>query len=380
MKTSRESSSELAKGWPDGSGYLLNHSAGLPPLDASAALTEGLFGPWVADDDQVWTHWMQAFDRFRQAIAQVINHRAEMICPQPSVTSGLSQALNSLPAQAGRKRLLIAERAFPSLGFVLSVAERQGFELVVIPRSENTLDVNVWSRYLNDQVHCVVFTHVHSNTSECHDIALLCQLARRQGAISVVDVAQSIGVRPIDAEHWNADFIVGSCLKWLCGGPGAGFMWVNPERLTECQPTEVGWFSHSNPFEFDIHHFAYASDALRFWGGTPSVAPALVAAHAIETLLKLGLEKLENHNRALIDQLCTAVSPGHLKSPAEASQRGGTVVLDFQTDQNAFVENLREAQLQFDVRKEGVRVSPHFYNSPADMARVIDCMPGSWHS
>ncbi|MFT4766937.1 MAG: kynureninase [Glaciecola sp.] len=366
---------DLAQGWPDGKGYLLNHSAGLPPLSAADALNQGLFGPWVASDDQVWTHWMTAFDRFRAALAQVINHEPAMICPQASVTSGLSQVLNSLPAKPGRNRLVIAERAFPSLGFVLSVAQRHGFELVIIPRSENTLDPAVWSRYLNKHVYCVVFTHVHSNTSECHDIAPLCALARDSGAISVVDVAQSIGVRPVDARAWNADFIVGSCLKWLCGGPGAGFMWVNPERLANCEPSEVGWFSHSNPFEFDIHHFEYAGDALRFWGGTPSVAPALIAAHAIESLLEIGLERLEAHNRTLIDQVCREIAPQYLVSPPEAFQRGGTVVLDLKSAQDQFAQQLRDAKLQFDVRKEGIRLSPHFYNGDEDMAQVLSCLP-----
>lgn len=366
---------EMSQGWPDGRGYLLNHSAGLPPLNAAAALSEGLFGPWVASDDQVWTHWMQSFDRFRDALARVINHDAAMICPQPSVTSGLSHVLNAIPAKPGRNRLLIAERAFPSLGFVLSVAERRGFELIIIPRTENTLDPDVWSRYLDERVHCVVFTHVHSNTSECHDIAALAALAQANGAISVVDVAQSIGVRPVDARAWRADFIVGSCLKWLCGGSGAGFMWVNPQRLAVCEPTEVGWFSHSNPFEFDIHHFEYAGDALRFWGGTPSVAPALVAAHAIESLLTIGLDRLEAHNRHLLDQICREIDPQWLASPTEPAQRGGTVVLDFSASQNQFAENLRKADVQFDIRKEGIRLSPHFYNSSEDMARVLECLP-----
>ncbi|MDP5052290.1 MAG: aminotransferase class V-fold PLP-dependent enzyme [Congregibacter sp.] len=361
-------------GWPEGRGYLLNHSAGLPPLNAAAALTEGLFGPWVASDDQVWTHWMTAFDRFRGALARVINHDPAMICPQPSVTSGLSHVLNSIPAKPGRNRLLIAERAFPSLGFALSIAQRQGFELVMIPRTENTLDPNVWSHYLDERVHCVVFTHVHSNTSECHDIASLCNLARSVGAISVVDVAQSIGVRPVDARAWNADFIVGSCLKWLCGGPGAGFMWINPLRLASCEPGEVGWFSHSNPFEFDIRHFEYAGDALRFWGGTPSVAPALIAAHAIETLLDIGLDRIEAHNRCLIEQLCSAVDNSLLASPGDPTQRGATAVLDLGPRQEQFADRLRGAGLQFDVRREGIRLSPHFYNTTDDIDAVLACL------
>ncbi|GAB5413659.1 MAG: aminotransferase class V-fold PLP-dependent enzyme [Congregibacter sp.] len=368
-------SEPLSDGWPSGEGYLLNHSAGLPPLSSRDALQEGLFGPWTASDDQVWTHWMGAIAYFREQLAKVINHDAAMLCPQPSVSSGLSQILSALPTQASRKRLLIAERAFPSLGFVFKVAERQGFEVVMVPKEENTLDPDVWAGYLDERVHCVVFTHVHSNTSECHDITPLCELARNCGAISVVDVAQSIGIRRVDAREWNPDFIVGSCLKWLCGGSGAGFLWVNPARVADCEPADVGWFSHRDPFEFDIHNFEYAPDALRFWGGTPSVAPALVAAHSIEALLEVGLDRIEAHNRALGALISNAASPHVQRSPLNASERGGTVVLHCGGDQLLFTQCLTQAAVQFDERREGVRLSPHLYNTEADVTLILRCLP-----
>lgn len=368
---------ELQGDWPAGEGYLLNHSAGLPPLDAADALREGLFGPWHAQDDQLWTHWMAATERYRGAVARVINHDAAMVCPQPHVSAGLSQVLGSLPQQPERGRLLLAERAFPSLGFVFAMAERRGFEVVMVPREEDTRDPDVWARYLDERVHCVLFTHVHSNSSECHDIALLARLARACGAISVVDVAQSIGIRPVDAAAWNADFIIGSCLKWLCGGSGAGFLWVHPERLAACEPTDVGWFSHADPFEFDIHNFEYAPDALRFWGGTPSIAPALVAAHAIERLLELGLGRIEAHNREITRILSDQVAPQFQVSPQDAEARGGTVVLNLGDAQENFAERLRSAAIQFDMRREGIRLSPHFYTKAETMETVLACVAAS---
>jgi selenocysteine lyase/cysteine desulfurase len=242
----------------------------------------------------------------------------------------------------------------------------------MLPRSSNTLDPDSWKCCLDERTHCVLFTHVHSNTSECHDIGALCALAREVGAISVVDVAQSIGIRDVDAQAWRADFIIGSCIKWLCGGSGAGFLWANAARVEQCEPIDVGWFSHANPFEFDIHHFSYAPDALRFWGGTPSVAPAIVAAHSIASLRAVGLEQIEARNRALTELLCSNVPEQALVSPRDPRQRGGSVVLQFGDRQQDFVARLRASGLQFDVRAEGVRLSPHFYNSEDDMQRVLD--------
>lgn len=361
--------------WPPASGYMLNHSAGLPPVTLQAHLATHLLDPWTIANDQVWPVWLEKIQQFRVQVARVLNHDAASVCPQPSVSAGLSQVLGALPVHDRRRTLLIAERAFPSLGFVFSVAQRMGFELKMIPRSENTLDPAVWDRYLDDQVHCVLLTHVHSNTSECHDIATLADIARRRGAISVVDVAQSIGIRPVDAPAWNADFIAGSCLKWLCGGSGAGFLWVHPDRIEACEPRDVGWFSHQDPFEFDINHFAYAEDATRFWGGTPSVAPCVTAAHSVCTLLEVGLERIQAHNRELTEQLCRAVPEQFQVSPLDSANRGGSVVLNYADRQEAFCKRLGQGGIYFDVRKEGVRLSPHLYNTEADIFRIIECLP-----
>jgi kynureninase len=137
----------------------------------------------------------------------------------------------------------------------------------------------------------------------------------------------------------------------------------------------VGWFSHADPFEFDIHHFAYAPDALRFWGGTPSVAPALVASHAMERLLELGLARIEAHNRELGEWLIEAIDPRFLVSPTDPGSRGGSVILHFGTQQEAVAGRLRNAGVQFDLRAEGMRLSPHFYNSGEDVKRVLACAP-----
>ncbi len=363
--------------WPLAKGYLLNHSAGLPPLSVNDHLASELFAPWTAANDQVWPHWLQGIETFRKALAGVLNAEASMVCPQPNVSAAVSQVLGALPVSKGRNRLLIAERAFPSLGFVFSVAERAGFEVVMIPGRENTLDLAVWDRYMDARVHAALLTHVHSNTSECHDITGLAKLAAQRGIFSIVDVAQSIGIRPIDVAGWNADFIAGSCLKWLCGGSGAGFLWVNPARLEQCKPRDVGWFSHADPFEFDINHFDYAPDALRFWGGTPSVAPCLMAGHSINCLLDIGLQPIEAHNRLLGERLCAQVAEEFQVSPLNSVNRGGSVVLNFGQRQVAFAQRLKGAGIQFDERREGIRLSPHLYNTEGDMDAIIELLPAS---
>ncbi len=365
---------ELKESWPTANRYFLSHSVGLPPKNVDDAIAARLLAPWQAANDEVWPQWLARTTEFRASIAALLNHDAQFVCPQNNVSTAVTKILGALPEDRKRQTLLLSERAFPSLGFVFQQAERSAFDTRLIGQSFDTQNLQTWEQHLTPDVRAVLLTHVHSNTGECHDLRPVCELARERGIVTIIDVAQSIGAVATDVQAWQADFVVGSCVKWLCGGPGAGFLWINPNQLEACKPSDVGWFSHSNPFEFDIHHFEYADDATRFWGGTPSVAPFVIASNSIEQLFAAGLEKVRNHNRALLAKIDASIDAKYHRSPLEADKRGGTVVLNFGDAQEAVCQRLSQAGFQFDQRVEGIRLSPHFYNDVADVQRLIDCI------
>ena len=136
-------------------------------------------------------------------------------------------------------------------------------------------------------------------------------------------------------------------------------------------PISVGWFSHADPFAFDIHDFRYHPGALRFWGGTPSIAPCAIAAHSIECLLAVGVPAIRRRNLALGDRLRAGV-PGECRvSPAAPEERSGTVILDFGAANEAVAGALAAAGVQADRRAHGFRLSPHVYNNESDIDTAL---------
>lgn len=354
--------------------YLLNHSVGRPPLNAQASVAQGFFDVWQQQADAVWPQWLDQIDSFRSAIAGLLNANWQDFCPQVNLSSALSKLLPALPRRSGRDVIVYNEQDFPSIGFVLSQARAEGYKLRCIPADVNALDLHNWSEQLRTDCCCVLVTHVHSNTSAQVPVADICSLARQRDIMSIVDIAQSVGVVPIDLTDWRPDFVLGSCVKWLCGGPGAGFMWVNPELVDRCEPADVGWFSHADPFEFDIHNFRYAQGPLRFWGGTPSVIPYVLAANSIALIASIGVEVIRAHNLALNQKVLDALPASAALTPHNPHQRGGTLVLNFAEHQARVEARLSEAGVHFDSRPTGVRLSPHIYNTEAEINTVIDCV------
>ncbi len=360
--------------------YLLNHSVGRPPVTAQAAAKAGFFEPWGSGAVEPWEAWFAEVDRFRAAVGRLLNADADNVCPQANLSSALTKIVHALPRRIGRDTIVYTEADFPSMGFVLAMAGRAGFRLRCIPDTADFAALDCWDSVLDEDCCLALVTHVHSNTSRQVPVRDICELARERDVMTVVDVAQSAGVVPIDVDAWDADFVVGSCVKFLCGGPGAGFLWVNDRVLRECRPTDVGWFSHADPFEFDIHRFRYADSALRFWGGTPAVLPYTVAANSLETLIDIGIERIRAHSLELTQTIINSVSRKNLYTPARPARRGGTVVLDFGERQPEAADALTKAGVHFDVRSTGMRLSPHIYTSREEIETVVSVLAPFAHA
>jgi len=358
---------------PDEGPYLLSHSTGCLIRSAAASFDSGYLEPWRTKGGDAWPVWLAAIQEFRSALADLFGGRAADYCPQANLSSGLAKLLTALPVpSAGRNVVLASEQCFPSMAFVLMRAA--GYTARFIPSTESPTSLEGWQRALaTGDICAALITHVHSTTGIVAPVAQITALCRHSGITSIVDIAQSAGILDLDVETLGADVILGSCLKWLCGGPGAGFMWVRPALIESLRPTDVGWFSHEDPFEFDPHHFKYAPDARRFWGGTPTIAPFVIAAPAIRRLTRIGIESVREHNLRMQRLLAQSIGPNWSFSVSPTAS-GGTSCISTGQRLPRVVAALRERRVRFDTRADTLRVSFHIYNDEDDVGTVAEAL------
>lgn len=342
--------------------YLLAHSAGCLPRAAEARLRSHFLEPWALRGGEAWETWLAEIDGFRAALAGLLGGRATDYCPQANLSSGLSKLLAALPPpQDARRTWLLAEDAFPSLGFVLQQARRLGFELRMLPRGAAVADPATWRAAIDERVYGVLATQVHSNTGVVTPVEAIAATCRERGVLCVVDVAQSAGVLPLDVATLGASAVLGSCIKWLCGGPGAGFIWLDPALTARLDPPDVGWFSHAEPFEFDIHHWQPAPDARRLWGGTPDVVPFVLAGESLRLLAAAGVAAIRAHNLMLQRHFVAALPPGWRgRVPLEGI--GGTLCIDPGAARARICERLDALGARYDQRGDALRLSFHLCN------------------
>ena len=177
---------------------------------------------------------------------------------------------------------------------------------------------------------------------------------------------------PFNVKELNVDFATGGSVKWLCGGPGAGYLYVRPDLFDQLQPKTTGWMAHEHPFAFEAE-MHYAPNVTRFLHGSPAI-PALYAAQSgYKVINEIGVaairEKSVRQTETLIELAEEAgfrvTSP---KSPANAAGR-----LQFGHDNAAGItKELVRREFIVDYRPgAGVRISPHFYTKDEELGLII---------
>jgi kynureninase len=268
------------------------------------------------------------------------------------------------PVDPHRNRVVYEEGNFPSVRYLYQAQPDLG--VVVVPNDEAIVEA------IDERTLLVPITHVLFKTAEIQDVEAIVRRAQEVGAHVVLDAYQSAGILPVDVAALNVAFAVGGSVKWLCGGPGNGWLYIRPDLAEVLEPTFVGWQAHARPFGFEPE-LEYAEGAARFLTGTPNV-PALYAATAGYDLIEeIGVERIrENSVRQttlLIDLLDEAGL--EVQSPPDPARRGGTITVRT-PEFEAVHKELAERQILCDFRPDvGLRFGPHYYNSDDELRHTV---------
>ncbi len=363
-------------------GYFLYHSIGMYPgkeEDIAAAASE-FAEVWAAPNDRQWGYVLLRRQDFIDYWRRIINVPKGSTTTCESVTEGVYKLMRSLPdGMLKDKRVMVAADCFPSIHFLLAgLAPKMGFILDTVPRSEGKSWVEAedfiarWGR----DVGLALLTWVTSTASARLDLTPLVAHGREMGSMIGVDITQAAGLIPYDAMNPKVDFVVSTSLKWMCGTPGAGILYVDKALVLDMEPEGRGWFSQNNPFSWDLNRFEYAPDIRRFDGGTPGAMAAITSLPALRWHAEQDRSEVAAWNRQLVDRIIARADSLDLPlhSPQKAEQRGGSVMLRFpnKPEAAAVVGALGVEGYSVDFRGSLVRLSPGNMTSADSIDAVFD--------
>jgi len=356
--------------------YLLNHSLGPMPRAAGRSLA-AYCERWQGHaEEEAWgAEWWGLPLQVADSIARILGAAAGSVTVQPSASLALSAAISCLEFGPGkRNRVVTSALDFPSAGYIWDAQRRLGAEVLRVPSDDGIVvpEARILEA-INEETCLVALSHVTYCSSQRLDPRPIVERAHAVGALVLLDVYQSVGIVELEAAAWGVDFLVGGTIKWLCGGPACGFLYVRPELSCELEPRLTGWFAHREPLAFDSGSMEYADDARRFAQGTPSIPALYSCLPGLEIVEQVGLAAISRESRRRTERMVAfALERGwRLNCPAEVARRGGSVMIQVERPQEA-AGLLAERGVFCDWRpRVGLRLSPHFFNTDAEVEQAL---------
>ena len=350
--------------------YLVSHSLGAMPRRA-ATYIRAFADTWSNRGVRAWSEgWWELGHETGNLLARIVGAPRGSISIHQNVSVAQAMIGSCFRYDGERRKIVMTDLEFPTNMYVFEGFRRYGAEIVYVP-SDDGIRTNLQRllEAIDERTALVPLSLVLFRSAYIQDARAVIERAHRVGAHVILDVYQAAGAVPVDVQALEADFAVGGSVKWLCGGPGAGYLYVRPDLATTLEPAFTGWAAHAAPFAFETGPIRYAAGPERFQTGTPNV-PALYCARAgYEIIAEIGVASIREKSLRLTRRLMDhARSAGYrLNTPERDEERGGTVVVDVPNAEAVSQELIRRGVI-IDYRPgAGIRMAPHFYNSEEDI-------------
>jgi kynureninase len=357
--------------------YLISHSLGAMPRGAFERL-QSYAETWATRGVRAWAEgWWDMPLTVGDEVGRIIGADAGTVAMHQNVSVCMSVILSCFDTtpDTRRNKVVYSELEFPSVMYAYEAHARDGRFRIVKVKSDDgiTVPLERLLAAIDEETLLVPLSHVLFKSASLQDARAITERAHEVGALVVLDTYQSAGTVPFSVKDLDVDFATGGSVKWLCGGPGAGYLYVAPRLRPKLEPKVTGWMAHASPFAFEDAPIHYAEGAARFLHGSPAV-PALYAAESgYKIINEIGVGRIRAKSVRQTQRLIETAEEAGFKvtSPRDPERRGGTITIAAE-HAPAVTRELIRREIIVDYRPgAGVRVSPHFYTKDEELERVV---------
>lgn len=360
--------------------YLASHSLGAVPRKTREALGE-YWEAWASQGIQAWDGpWWESVETFSALLRQLLNAEEDSVVPMQNATRAIAGVLSCFDWASERNRIVMTDLEFTTTFPLIRHLKDLGAEIVIIESEEGRrVAPSRFAQAIDQETRLVLTSHVYFRSGAIQDLAEITKMAHEAGAYVLGDGYQAVGTIPVDLQELGVDFYVGGSHKWLCGGPGAGFLYVRPQVAGRVRPGLTGWFGLEDPFAYDTDPSAGkpAPAAKRFLGGTPNIPALYAAREGIKTVLELGVDQIREHSLELGQAFQDHLDDRgwKLTGPEDPKDRSGMVCFSPGGGGEWKAKRLAEQGVMVDARPDaGMRAGLHFYNNEEEIATLFEAL------
>jgi len=362
--------------------------ARFPTLKTKAYMNSGSYG-LLADevraafeaylDDRLrcgseWGWWVERAEAVRTGMACLLRVDPNEIAVTASASAGVNAVASALDFSGPRNKVVVSNFEFPTSGQIWHAQEPRGAEVVHVPEDDTGyIPLEHFERAIDERTKIVAIAQVCYRNGAKQDVKGIVEIARRKGALVLLDIYQAVGATDIDLKALDVDFATGGMLKYLLGTAGIGFFYCRKELIEQLRPTVTGWFAQSNIFKMSIFENDPSPTARRFEMGTPPVPNCYAAEAGIGIINGVGTGLIEPYVRDLTRRAIERLSEigCQFAMPTDDARRGPQVTVK-STDDHALVERLAARDIVVSNRDGNLRAMFHAYNTDADVDALVE--------
>ena len=356
--------------------YLVNNSLGAMPRATRASL-DSFADSWAERGVRAWgDSWWGLQGEVAGYVESLLGVASGTVSMHQNTAMASQVILSCFDFSGPRNKVVFTDLQFPSVMYLYEAQVARGAEIVRVPAAADgiTVDLQRLLDAIDEQTLLVPISHVLFRSGFIQDAEAIVRRAREVGAFVVLDVFQSVGALPLRLEEWGVHAAVGGALKYCCGGPGNCFLYVAPQERAALKPAFTGWAAHVDPFAFSADGQEYREDGGRFLNGTPNVPALYAGREGLRIVAEVGTDAIRAKSLRITQAMIERAQGAGIaiKSPLDSSVRGNHLSLDV-PDGYAVCQALAAEEVVVDYRPAaGLRISPHFYNTPDEALGCVD--------
>lgn len=346
--------------------YLASHTLGPMPRQAAERLAE-FARMWAERGIRAWAEgWWATPWTVGDQVGRIVGAPpgSTVMCQNVAIAEAIALSCFR-PVDPARNRVVYERGNFPSVRYLYQA--QPDLDVVVCESDEEIVE------RIDERTLLVPISHVLFKEQEIQDVEPIVRRAHEAGAHVILDCYQSAGIVPLDVTALGVDFAVGGSVKWLCGGPGNGWLYVRPDLAERLEPTVTGWQAHARPFAFE-EELEHAPGAARFLTGTPNPAAHMAATAGYDLIEEVGVERIRESSLRQTELVIELADAAGLEvvSPRAPERRGGAVILRVPEGAAVYAE-LEARGILGDFRPgAGIRLGPHFFTTDDELRFAVE--------
>ena len=320
--------------------------------------------------------WQRQGEKVRCKLADLINVDAAHIGFVKNTSDAISTVASGLRWNAG-DNVVLAEGDFPSNYFPWLRAREAGVELRFIRDRGGRTCVDDARELIDEHTRIVSLSFVRFDTGYRVDLAALGELCRSTQTLFMVDVIQGLGALRVNAPRCGINLLACGCHKWMLGPMGIGFLYADETALSQLEIGLLGWKNVADAFDLG-DEVQLVAGARRFESGTENWSGLIGLGGALEVYAEVGYDAAETHVLALNEYLREGLHriSYEVLSPDGDAERSGVLICASATHSADVVANrLLDAGIVVVPRGKGVRISPHYFNTRAEIDQLLEALP-----